>query len=122
MFGTKDQSRSRSSALKKSKDKSRFRRMSRERTQKPEERSEIVGIERRGGSTNREMAPAEKRGSGLFFSGGEKSQKKIVYREFSEITNVLELVNEEIPELASETDVVVKISVSNFSHGNIDKI
>lgn len=48
-----------------------------------------------------------------FFGGVDKRQKKTIYREFSEkATSSIETVVEEIPEPASELEVVIKVLVS----------
>lgn len=48
-------------------------------------------------------------------SGGEKAQKRVIYRSFSEKPkDVLEMVIEDTPLPLTETDVVIKVSVSTF--------
>jgi hypothetical protein len=48
-----------------------------------------------------------------FFGGVDKRQKKTIYREFSEEpTKAIETVVEEIPEPATELEVVIKVLVS----------
>lgn len=116
MFGTKEQSESANQAASTENAKTfgRFRRRSQQPPQKFEERNESEGVGRRAFSSSREKTPAVNNSNGSFF-GGDKRQKKVVYREFSESpTQVLETVIEDIPEPASERDVVIKILVSEL--------
>jgi hypothetical protein len=91
-----------------------FRRRSQPGSQTSETRNEN-GPNRQEGSISREKAVSVEDTSSIF-GGGDKRQKKVIYREFSENPNkVLETVVEDIPEPPTEKDVVIKISVSNLS-------
>lgn len=47
-----------------------------------------------------------------FFGNGDKRQKKIIYRKFSEAAhNTLDIVVEDVPRPSNEKEVVIKISV-----------
>jgi hypothetical protein len=90
------------------------RRLQQPGSQTSETRNENVA-NRQEGSTSREKAVSVEDTSSIF-GGGDKRQKKVIYREFSEDpNNVLETVVEDIPEPPTEKDVVIKISVSNLS-------
>jgi hypothetical protein len=92
----------------------KFRRRLQPGSQTSETRNEN-GANRQEGSTSREKAVSVEDTSSIF-GGGDKRQKKVIYREFSENPNeVLETVVEDIPEPPTEKDVVIKISVSNLS-------
>jgi hypothetical protein len=54
-------------------------------------------------------------GSGPFFGGGDKRQKKVVYKEFTENPGAnLTVIVEAIPEPRNDQDVVIKVLVSKF--------
>ena len=95
---------------------SRFRRRLQKTSQKADDRNEAEGNERE--PSTRETTVSARSSSGSFF-GGDKRQKKVVYRDFSEnALKELEIVTEDIPEPASETDVVLKVSASTVSYND----
>lgn len=76
----------------------------------PDERS-VATADRSQGDA-REMAPSVE-DEKSFFGGKDKRQKKVVYKSFGENpSQVLEAAVEEIPEPASDSHVILKVSVS----------
>jgi hypothetical protein len=112
MFGNNTQQDSEKEGVATTKPKTigRFRRRSLQPSQESDKRDEDT--ERRqsdSSAVTRERVPTDDSSS---FLNGDKRQMKIVFRRFGvDPKDVLETVTEDIPEPASDRDVVIKIVV-----------